>query len=136
MSQLKPLERALLAVLATGMAIRGADYLIKIDHPRPLMPRFDPGGWLPPETWGLMCLTVALLVVVGVASNRLKLVAFGCFTSGIVNLMLSIPMFLAVLVPPVDDFRMAADYLVKTAIWWIVAVSVLKKAVIQQAKGG
>lgn len=127
-------HRALLAVLAVGMAIRGLDYLIIVENSRPLMPRFDPGEFLPPQVWGFLCLAAAAVILAGVVAGHLHSVAFGCFFAGVVNLMLCIPMLTAVLTPPVDDFRIAADYLVKTAIWWIVSIHTLKAGVIASSR--
>lgn len=122
--------RALLGVLAVGMVIRGTDYLIDGGVYRPFMGRFDPDPWLSSHIWGWLCIAASLIVIGGAVSNMLTLTAFGCMTAGIVNLMIGVPMIAEALSPPIDDFRLAADYLAKTLIWWIVAAHILKQSVI------
>lgn len=114
--------RVLVAILSVGMIARGVDYVSGNSYD---MGRLWGDHLTIPELWGIACLIVAALALLGLALNRVGLV----INAGIAGMAISVMFAVQVadmrmfLWPP-EDVRIITDHLVTAATWLLASATI------------
>lgn len=129
--------KVIVAALTGALILRGLDYLWPPFLLHPYRPFLDPASYLDPVVWGIVCLLGAAIILTGVMLGNRRLVSYGCFVAGAINLMLGVPMVGGLLdASRLDDFRYLGDHAARVVIWWTLAACILRREVIRQHREG
>lgn len=114
--------RALVIILVWIMAARGVDYVTGSTYD---MGRIWGDQLTMPEMWGMACLIVAGLTVVGLVLNRPRWVANIAIGGMAVSTMFAVQIAdVRMFTWPPEDIRIITDHLGHAATWLLVAVTI------------
>lgn len=93
---------------------------------------------LPPLVWGVTCIVVGIVVVVGLVSRQTRIIVAGSLMASAIYVMFAVYQVpLIFQSSPPDDWRTCGDYVAFAGAWSVVCVTLaLRFHVAQVRRGG
>lgn len=122
--------KSIVGFLTFALVMRGLDYVTGSVDGRGEVEQT-------PLVWGVTCIVVGIVVVVGLVSRQTRIIIAGSLMASAIYVMFAVYQIPLIFRPsPPDDWRTCGDYVALAGMWAVVCVTLALRFHVAQARRG
>lgn len=123
--------KSIVGFLTFALVVRGLDYVTGSVDGRGEVEQA-------PLVWGVTCIVVGIVVVVGLVSRQTRIMVAGSLMASAIYVMFAVYQVPLIFQssPPPDDWRTCGDYVALAGMWAVVCVTLALRYHVAQARRG